>query len=266
MGGMDLTSNVKQEHSVLQGVPPPIHHPLPPSTHNPAFSLSASPPQQSPMFMQPIHSNAQRPVYPTADFTMGSGNAGNALLSRSQNGPPPRPSNLPPLRRRTSSSSNSNANNTMNTKSQDLRQMHSNHVLTPFDYPLSNPIITNDGGVNHESHGYYTRYNTKIKEEKNTHSDSKGGPVKKRNLNHSIHSAPLYSVHALSNGRGSTAQSASATPTPQQQAQHFSLSTALLQIPQHQRPARSFVGHFNFLWWYPEIKFCELDPQAVPLP
>lgn len=30
--------------------------------------------------------------------------------------------------------------------------------------------------------------------------------------------------------------------------------------------AISVVGHFNFLWWYPEIKFCELDPQAVPLP
>ena len=159
---------------------------------------------------------------------MGSGNAGNGLLSRSQNGPPPRPSNLPPLRRRTTSSSNS-------TKSQDLQRLHSNHVLTPFDYPLSNPIITSDGAVNHESHGYYTRYSTKIKEEKKSdHKD--GGPVQKRNLN-SIHSAPLYSVHALSNARGSTSQSASATPTPQQHSQHFALSTALLQIPQHQRPA-----------------------------
>ena len=76
---MELPSNVKQEHSVL----PPALHPLPPSTHStngnaygahngPTFSLSASPPQRSPMFMERIHPNTQRPVYPPSDFTVCS--------------------------------------------------------------------------------------------------------------------------------------------------------------------------------------------------
>lgn len=155
----------------------------------------------------------------------GPGASGLLRSQSTQNGPPPRPSNLPALRRR-SSSSNSNA------VGNDRKRAN---VMTPFDYPLSNPVIARDSTVNYDSHAYYRRYtvNTaKIKEEKESAESNKGG------IQRDIHSAPLYSVHALPEGAG-TAQSASATPTPrnQQQSQRFSMSTALLQIPQHQRAA-----------------------------
>lgn len=69
--GMELAAaaNVKQEHGAL----PPNVGPLPPSTHNvPSFNLTASPPQQSPVFMERIHSDAQRPAYPPNDFAVRS--------------------------------------------------------------------------------------------------------------------------------------------------------------------------------------------------
>merc|ERR1719474_420532 len=176
----------------------------------------------------------------------GGSGAGRLLRSQSaQSGPPSRPSNLPPLRRPSSSTAASGAG----AGGKPRRRAP---VLTPFDYPVTNPVIGSDSAVRHEDHDYYMRHCATIKQEGRGGADSKG---------HSIHSAPLYSVHALPENRG-TAQSASATPTPQQRPQHFSLSTALLQIPQHPRPSGAACS-FNFLWWYPETKFCELDPLAV---
>ena len=155
--------------------------------------------------------------------------AGSLLRSQSaQSGPPPRPSNLPRLRAPSSNAAGNSGNSGIGRKR--------SHVLTPFDYPISNPVIGRDLTVNHDSHAYYRRYTAKIKEEKESGSSSTNSADP--DLQRDIHSALLYSVHALPEGRG-TAQSASATPTPRhpQQSQHFSLSTALLQIPQHQRPA-----------------------------
>merc|ERR1712013_857850 len=108
-----------------------------------------------------------------------------------------------------------------------------------------------------------------------------------------VHSAPLYSVQTLGDeerGGGGQAQGhggAQSASAHQGNFEHFSLSTALLSIPQHpqnqmrgqgqgsvgmmgqgqgqgQQGSGMDHGHgqgqsgpYNFLWWYPEVKFCE---------
>merc|ERR1712154_151233 len=134
-------------------------------------------------------------------------------------------------------------NNSVNTASNSKGSKRS-HVLTPFDYPLSNAEymgnVYGKNDINHSSHSYYSRFVTNIKQE------NKSNPYR-------IHSAPLFSNNS----------------------NQFSLNSSLLKIRQHspsnQQPSFSSIPpfeprQFNFLWWYPETAFCELDPLLIPLP
>merc|ERR1719203_5382 len=90
-----------------------------------------------------------------------------------------RPSNMPMLRR-SASNGNNNSNNNNNNNNNNVAMQYSksdpsstsNHVLTPFDYPLSNPTVSSKSGVHYDAHSYYSKY---IKQE------------------NTVHSAPLYS-------------------------------------------------------------------------
>merc|ERR1711933_65481 len=107
--------------------------------HNtlPNFSISSSPPQQSPMFM-----DQNTAIYGENYNSYG---ANNMIRSRSlQCGPNTlRPSNLPPLRRSASATSQNRENVQYLKTSRGDMNTSSHHVLTPFDYPLSNPTINN---------------------------------------------------------------------------------------------------------------------------
>eukprot|EP01083_Nonionella_stella_P160018 522690_1 len=294
---------IKQEHNML---PPAIQNSIyhPPNLVS-RFSVSNSPPQHSPMFMDQINTNSS--IYPQNDhnqfeYSVNGVNTNNGLirsrslqLQASAAGGPnsTRPSNLPTLRRGASQPQTVNCNNSngalgvdvvkaqVSNTSNNGSSCSATHVLTPFDYPLSNPNLTPNktvtatgGSVAHEAHSYYARYMSNIKQESKPCAP--------------IHSAPLYSI---SNANATTSsypssqrnsQSLSATP----HNTHFSLSSSLLSIPQHlssnQHSSHGLShvhphsitphtnkapnDHFNFLWWYPEIKFCELDPQLIPLP
>ena len=328
------SEHIKQENNLL---PPEIgqndssNYALPPSTgqHQPGgigvgiggystFSISASPPQQSPMFMDTINPNNAHNIYGLtndhqSDFNhhqhhqlhglnnhdnqFGDGLIKSRLLSTNNGANTIRPSNLPNLRRNASAPStqtnldnNSNINN-INSNVQYLKHSKSdpnhnnlnnnnNHILTPFDYPLSNPTInasstststststSSSGAVNHSSHNYYAQYiaqqnninhiNNNIKQENNNNNKNNNNiSDNNHNSNMMIHSAPLYSIHSISSSLNNTnsnnsisshsthnnntahshshSHSLSATPTnTATNYNHFSLSSSLLNIPQH---------------------------------
>ena len=307
------SDHIKQESNML---PPDIggngHYNLPPSTVTqsggvgvggyPGFSISASPPQQSPMFMDSINPNNNHHNLYGLDnghhaipnqfgdshhlhnnhnnsHTMnhnqfGDGLIKSRLLSTNNGANTIRPSNLPNLRRNTSAPSSQSDNNgtninNLNSNVQYLKHSKSdpnhnnlsnlnnmNHILTPFDYPLSNPTInassSKSGAVNHSSHNYYAQYISQQRHNKNTNSPS--NIKQEHNNNKEIHSAPLYSIHSISSSlhntnsnssisshsthtnNNNTAHSHSLSTTPTKNNSnynHFSLSSSLLNIPQH---------------------------------
>eukprot|EP00486_Rosalina_sp_Unknown_P014297 CAMPEP_0201592120 /NCGR_PEP_ID=MMETSP0190_2-20130828/190099_1 /ASSEMBLY_ACC=CAM_ASM_000263 /TAXON_ID=37353 /ORGANISM="Rosalina sp." /LENGTH=273 /DNA_ID=CAMNT_0048050741 /DNA_START=138 /DNA_END=956 /DNA_ORIENTATION=+ len=209
--------HIKQENNML---PPEIggnghsNYALPPSTQGgyPGFSISASPPQQSPMFMDSINPNNHN-IYGGLDNghnqhhhnnnnnhnqfhdiqhgghrnnnssshhtvnQFGEGLMKSRLLSTNNGANTIRPSNLPNLRRNSSAPSTQDNNTNINNLNSNISYLkhsksdpnhnnlnnlnlshNSNHILTPFDYPLSNPTInasssTSDGAGNGYSHG-----------------------------------------------------------------------------------------------------------------
>jgi len=261
MMDMDMLnqSAVKQEnhhnHNHSQNMPPDLgsHHP---HTIYPVFS-SASPPQQSPMFMDTINGHS---IYPSGDYNNSTYAANGLIRSASmQIGPnTSRPSNLPPLRRTNSStvptsnhsdnnsnnnnsSSNSNNNNSSSNHANSAQHAKpegrgnaasvSNHVLTPFDHPLTNPIIT----------------------AANSSSSSASSTPMANNYNHFSLSSSLLAIPQ----QLSQTQHASSFPPS---IPHYGASTA-----SHHSFGAATKRPYNFLWWYPEIKFGVLDPEAVPI-
>eukprot|EP00484_Ammonia_sp_Unknown_P013883 CAMPEP_0197072376 /NCGR_PEP_ID=MMETSP1384-20130603/210066_1 /TAXON_ID=29189 /ORGANISM="Ammonia sp." /LENGTH=282 /DNA_ID=CAMNT_0042511193 /DNA_START=116 /DNA_END=965 /DNA_ORIENTATION=+ len=263
MMDMDMLnqSAVKQEnhhnHNHSQNMPPDLgsHHP---HTIYPVFS-SASPPQQSPMFMDTINGHS---IYPSGDYNNSTYAANGLIRSASmQIGPnTSRPSNLPPLRRTNSStvptsnhsdnnsnnnnsSSNSNNNNSSSNHANSAQHAKpegrgnaasvSNHVLTPFDHPLTNPIITAATPARAQTE-QAQRVIIRSAEQPKGLTISCGG-IQRSNLELII-----------------TAANSSSSSDGASTASHHSFGGAT------KRP-------YNFLWWYPEIKFGVLDPEAVPI-